>query len=285
MCSKIRDYAITWNNYTEENYQTLKAFKCRYIVIGREICPTTGTPHLQAYFYMSSARSWASIQHELHGACIKDRYSTPEAAANYCKKTDPDYYERGDIPKQGKRTDVEMVRDELRSGTGMRGVVRVATNLQCIKIAEAILKYEEPKRDWVPEILWYWGPTNSGKSKQAHKDFKDVDFYRKTSNTEKWWDGYDGHENVIFDDFVFPDKILDYKNWLDLFDRYSCSVQTKGGMRQLRAKKMIVTSAQNPYEMLKHFDQGGAEFFRRITAVFEFSVGLPPILTLRAENT
>lgn len=280
MSSKVRDYAGTWNNYTQENYDAVVALDTRYLIVAKEIGDGTddvplGTPHLQFYIYFDSPRSFNSIQKLIKGAHFEPRYakSTPEQASNYCKKSDPDYFERGDLPKQGKRTDVEIVRDQLQAGGGMRGVVKVATNLTSIRIAEMILKYEEPKRDWVPVIIWYWGATNTGKSRQAHEDFKGHDFYRKTSNSEKWWDGYDAHPYVIIDDFVFPEncKVQDYKNWLDIFDRYSCQIQTKGGVRQFLARKIIVTSSRNPYVALAGHEQGGAEFIRRISEIREFT--------------
>jgi len=270
MTTKFRDYCVTWNNYTEENYQALVALDTQYLIIGKEI-GESGTPHLQAYFYFTSQRSFKSLQKQLYGAHIEPRMakSTPAQAAEYCKK-DGDFFERGVCPEQGKRNDVELVRDQLKQGNGMRGVVKVATNLQSIKIAEAILKYEEPKRNWKPKITWYWGLTGTGKSLKAHKDFEGKDYYRKSSTSEKWFDGYDAHEYVIFDDFLFPENKKEYNYWLDVFDRYSCVVQTKGGIRQFLAKEIIVTSSRCPVGALKEFDQAGGEFLRRIDTILEF---------------
>ena len=277
---KFRDYCITWNNYTEENYAALLGLPTKYLVIGKEI-GASGTPHLQVYFYYDNPRSFKSTQKILCGAHIEPRIakSTPAQAAAYCKK-DGDFFERGDCPEQGKRNDVELVRDQLKTGQGMRGVVRVATNLQSIKIAESILKYEEPKRNFKPHIVWYWGTTGTGKSLEAHRVFDSTDFFRKSSTTEKWFDGYDAHPNVIFDDFLFPDSKKEYNYWLDVFDRYACVVQTKGGIRQFLAKEIIVTSSINPVVALQGFQQGGAEFLRRIDSIYEFRSGLHPLLTL-----
>jgi len=268
---KYRDFAFTWNNYTEENYQAVLSLDTSYLIIAKER-GASNTPHLQGYFYFKSQRHWTAIQKKLKGAHIKPRYpkSTPAKAANYCKKDDLDYFERGELPEQGKRNDVELVREQLRDGNGMRGVVKVATNLASIKIAECILKYEEPKRNWKPKVTWYWGLTGTGKSEKAHIDFEGRDCYRKSSTSEKWFDGYDAHECVIFDDFLFPENKKEYNYWLDVFDRYSCVVQTKGGIRQFLAKEIIVTSSTDPRESLKHFQQSGAEFLRRIDSIIEF---------------
>ena len=43
---------FTINDYSEEDIQEMKMFGteyCTYIVFGKEIAPSTGTPHLQGY--------------------------------------------------------------------------------------------------------------------------------------------------------------------------------------------------------------------------------------------
>lgn len=261
MCSnKSRDYCYTLNNWTQDEYDRHIAFEAQYHVIGKEI-GKEGTPHLQCYIYFTNPRSWNAVQKMMPRCHIEPTKGTPKEASDYCKK-DGDFIEKGTCPQQGKRTDVEVVREELAMGNGIRGVVRRATNLQQIKIAESILKYEEPKRTWKPEVFWYWGLTGTGKSRQAHIDFEGTDFYRKTANTGKWWEGYDAHENVLIDDLDannFP-----YKNLLDLLDRYECRIECKNGTRQFLAKKIIITASICAQEMFYHEHQNGAELLRRI---------------------
>lgn len=47
-----RYWCFTWNNYSVEEFDKLLTYEpdiCKHIVIGREVCPTTGTPHIQGY--------------------------------------------------------------------------------------------------------------------------------------------------------------------------------------------------------------------------------------------
>lgn len=48
-----RHWCFTWSNYTEKDIENLGSLKdsdkIRYLGFGKEICPTTGTPHLQGY--------------------------------------------------------------------------------------------------------------------------------------------------------------------------------------------------------------------------------------------
>lgn len=264
--TKSRDYCYTLNNYTQEEYETILGLDAQYQVIGKEV-GAEGTKHLQGYIYFSNPRSFNAVKKLLPRAHLERTSGTPEQASAYCKK-DNDFYEIGTCPRQGKRTDVEVVREELHLGNGIRGVVRRATNLQQIKIAEAILKYEEPKRDWKPEVIWYWGLTGTGKSRTAHEDFEGLDFYRKTANTGKWWEGYDAHEFVLIDDMALGN--YEYKNLLDLLDRYECRVECKNGTRQFLAKKIIITASFPPDVMFQHEDQSGKEIIRRIDLVKRF---------------
>lgn len=92
---------------------------------------------------------------------------------------------------------------------------------------------------------WYWGSTGVGKSHAAFKDFPDA--YRKTSSN-KWWDGYDGHENVIIDDF---DKTHNYQGYhLKIWaDRYAFIAEQKGGAVMIRPKAIVVTSNYHPKDI------------------------------------
>lgn len=288
--SKCRDYCLTWNNYPIDGVEQCQKFfeSAQYYVIGKEV-GESGTPHLQMYVYFKNAVSFDSLQKKLNKCHIERKCpkSTPKRASDYCKKgeqtkaewhalheTGPnfgknaDFIEEGELPEQGRRTDVEVVREEIKTGGGMRGVIKVATNLQQIKLAEYILKYEEPKRDWKPIVHWYWGLTGTGKSRGAHTYFEGKDFFRKTANTGKWFEGYDAHSFVIIDDM--DDKSYPYKNLLDLLDMYACTVETKGGSRQFLAREIIITASEHPQSLFQFEDQGGNELLRRIDDIVQF---------------
>jgi len=260
---KSRDYCYTLNNYTQDEYEALGRISCRYHIYGKEV-GENNTPHIQGYIYFVNPRAFSSMKKLMPRAHIETTQGSPQHNQTYCSKQ-KDFIEIGECPKQGKRTDVEIVREELAMGNGMRGVVRRATNLQQIKIAEAVLKYEEPKRDWKPHVVWYYGLTGTGKSKRAHEEFQGTDYYRKTTNTGKWWEGYDAHENVIIDDL--DKNLFSYKALLDLLDRYETRIECKNGTRQFLAKRIIITASQCPQHIFGNEDQDGAELIRRIDSI------------------
>ncbi|MGL6009820.1 MAG: hypothetical protein ACRC1D_10235 [Culicoidibacterales bacterium] len=104
-------WCITVNNYTTEDYATIKekAFTdiTTYCVIGKEVA-TSGTPHLQAFIVFFNNQSPTSVKN-LFGtrAHIELAKGTTVQAATYCKK-DNCYEEWGNMPtNQGKRTDID----------------------------------------------------------------------------------------------------------------------------------------------------------------------------------
>lgn len=60
-----RRFRFTWCNYTPANVEGLKAItaeKCDYLTFGFEICPTTGTPHLQGYIELNDSMRMGAVK-------------------------------------------------------------------------------------------------------------------------------------------------------------------------------------------------------------------------------
>lgn len=269
--SKHRAYVFVLNNWTDEELYQIKQLKYKYIIIGDEHAPTTGTPHLQGYVSFKNPISWNSLKSVIPRARIAPAKGTAEHNQVYSSK-EKVLFEDGEPPKQGKRTDLQNIKEYITQtpNPNMRDVcLNIATNYQSIRTAEVMLKYLEPKRDpaIAPQVLWYCGPTGTGKTRKAHEENPDA--YVK-DNSNKWWCGYDQHECVIIDDMRY--NTFDYHKLLTLTDRYPNQVECKGGNRQMVAKKIIITSPFTPEEMFAdrvHEDLG--QFTRRITEIKIFT--------------
>lgn len=48
--SRCRSWCFTWNNYPAAYQPVLDQLDVRYLCVGEEIAPGTGTPHLQGNF-------------------------------------------------------------------------------------------------------------------------------------------------------------------------------------------------------------------------------------------
>lgn len=257
-----RSWCFTVNNYEEEEYDNLLNYECRYIVIGKEV-GEGGTHHLQGYIEFGKPMRLAACKKINKRAHWEVRKGTAIEASVYCQK-EGKFEERGKIGKQGKRTDLDGVR-QLAAESGMRAVTCVS-NLQQIKVAEKYLSYNEEPRDWVPEVTWLWGKTGVGKSRSARKLLNPDDTYTKNEGS-KWWCGYDSHSDVIIDDF--RDSWWSITEMLSLLDCYEKRVEFKGGQRQFRARRIVITSAVKPEDCYRGTGEKIKQLLRRIQKVEE----------------
>lgn len=265
---RSRAWVVTINNYTDEQYEDVKEYisKTEYGIVGKEIGEQNGTPHLQIYFRLKNATTFKALKKRFPTAHIAAAKGNDEQNNKYCSK-ESEYYEHGTISQQGKRTDLDEIRDIIKTTGRMSDVVMVATSYQSVKMAEQILKYHEPKRDFKPYVRWYWGAIGTGKTKNAIEIFGDEPYYT-TMETAKWWDGYDAHKCLLIDDM--RKNFTTFNNLLRILDRYAFSIETKGGTRQLLANHIIITSCYPPTEM---FDtrEDIQQLIRRIDEIKEFN--------------
>lgn len=262
---KVRDYCFTCNNYTPLQIETVKALKYKYLVFGFEIAPTTGTPHLQGYIYLKSAMSQQAIRKALKGFSLYKCGGTAQQNYDYCTK-DNNFFQDGTMPEQGKRTDIDKVREIVTETGRMRDVVATAQSYQSIRVAEVYLTYHEKKRDWMPHIKWFWGPTGTGKSHMARELLPNA---YVCGETNQWWQGYDAHEDVIINDF--RPEFCKFATLLNLFDKYAQMVMTKGGSRQLLAKRMVITCPEHPKDLFEgRVSEDIQQFIRRLKEIRYF---------------
>lgn len=266
---QLRHFCFTINNYTSTDIEQVKNLPYKYLIFGYEV-GENNTPHLQGYCSLKSLSRFTTLKKLLPRAHFEKAMGNWESNFRYCSK-DGKFEEFGERPRPGARTDLDHCRD-LALHEGMRAVTAECT-MQQIRVAEKFLEYNEPARDWAPEVIWLWGESGAGKSRLARE--LTTDPYTKNVGT-KWWNGYDRHEHVIIDDF--RDSWWDLTYLLGLLDRYEFRVETKGGMRQFLAKKIVLTSVTPPLECYKYAkNEPIKQLLRRITSVTEVGGNTTPL--------
>jgi hypothetical protein len=106
--SRKMNWAFTWNNYTEDDIKSIteewikKMPDMRCVVFGREIAPTTGTPHLQGLFVYSKLKSFKQVKEMMPKEVRFSQMRKPlEANLRYCEK-DGKFTRVGDVPMSQK---------------------------------------------------------------------------------------------------------------------------------------------------------------------------------------
>lgn len=231
----------------------------------------SGTPHLQGYIELSTACRLAAMRSWLPGAHFETRKGTRDQARAYCQKEDTRVagpFERGDwgAGGAGARADLQAVKRKLDDGASMATIWddHFETTLRYYRGFQEYKKIKTGNRAWKTEVYVFWGLSGSGKSSRVQSMAPNA--YWKTR--DEWWCGYEGHDDVVLDDFYgwLPWDLL-----LRLLDRYPLDVNAKGGGRRFVAKRIFITSNKSPEEWypnildktpllrriehLEHFDQ------------------------------
>ena len=288
MCDRRRNWCFTLNNYTENQCKFINELECAYCVYGFEFTEQK-VPHLQGYIEFTKAKTFNTMKKLIPEWHVEGRRGNAKDASNYCKKGEQPhkewekYKEKGanfgknakfnergvlSTDRQGARKDLDYVR-ETALDEGMR-VVTSLYNCQQIRVAEKFLVYNDKKRDWHEgpcNVVVIWGESGTGKSQgvREYLEKRDIYYYVKNTST-KWWDGYDGEETVIIDEFRDTWWELDY--FLGLVDKYEFRVEYKGGTRQMRARNFYITTDLEPGSWFVG-QRPGKQVVRRITKVFK----------------
>lgn len=94
------------------------------------------------------------------------------------------------------------------------------------------------------ENLWLYGQPGCGKSQYVYRTYPNA--YRKDQS--KWWDSYQGEEEVVLEDLDTNALGHHLKIWAD---NYACNGEVKGAKVPLMHKTFIVTSNYLPSELWK----------------------------------
>jgi len=271
LSKRSRSWCFTLNNpkadITADVYERIGA---RYIVVGDEK-GAEGTPHHQGYITFPNAVRFATAKDKLPDGChIEAAKGSASQNRTYCTKQST-LIEFGDVPRRGRRTDLEEVREQVDAGCTMCEICDTARSFQAIRGAEVLLKYKEPQRnpDDPLDIYWFWGPSGSGKTLTAYRTAPDA--WWSNAKGLQWWDGYDRHDDIILDDFR-PEHCM-FDEMLRVCQGYPLRVPVKGGFRQLLAKRIFITCPWPPGVCFRAVSghENLYQITRRIKEIREFS--------------
>lgn len=218
-----------------------------------------GTRHVQGFVQFSAKKRLAQVKkleytYTLDSvptvlklfdrAHLEPMQGTAEQARDYCKKEDTRIegpWELGHITTKGKRTDLEDAYNAIvRTGDWSAGGAKISLKYAsgCIKAAS---KFPPPMREDL-KIICIKGDTGIGKTYWAWHTFPDL-FSPYYGNSGIWWDGYEGQETILLEEYRGQ---LPLQKLLQVLDPYPLRLEVKGGCVPARFKFIIITTNTHP---------------------------------------
>lgn len=269
--SESRNYAFTsfaldlFEKYFDES-------KMKYLIIGKEKCPTTGKEHLQGYVNLKSSRNFKYMKKNIfkNGEHFAQCIASPEINIKYCKK-DGDFKEWGTMPNQGKRTDLIKLKDDIMSGERTVRDITLDDPMAFHQYGRTLKEIENIKmqsmyRTEMTEGIWYYGKTDTGKSHRAYEGFN-PDTHYLWCDDHGFWMNYRQQDVVLINEFRGQ---IPYYKLLELVDKYPLNVPVKGGYPvPFISKKVIVTSSLHPREIYHNLSQNDKldQLYRRFKII------------------
>lgn len=250
---EFRHFCFTWNNYENSNWEVtlglaISELNINYIIVGKEVAPSTGTPHLQGYAQLEKKKYFTTLTKWLPGCHITPCNGSSQDNVNYCNKIDNNPIEWGILrtiargrAKQAADWNILLSHaetgdlDYIRENHPREYLIYFRTFKQ---IAVENLKPQAQVRS----CYWLWGKPRVGKSRYCHETWPNA--YWKNAN--KWWDGYKGEQAVVLDD-LGTDHLSEYlKRWAD---RYKIIAEVKTSATALSYDTFVVTSNFHPDQL------------------------------------
>lgn len=244
----------------------------KYLVVGVEVCPKTGVSHKQIYLELWKKSRMTAVKKILQSKTChcEFRKGTRDEARNYCIK-DGDYEEIGvtwvaGIDQTNNRSDLLTKKAMIDAGCSELDLWEedfegMTAHYKAMREYKLLREKQNAKRPKV-HVEVFTGASGSGKSHFASKDYPDAYVVSKGNNGNMWFDGYDGEDTIILDDF--RGNWCTYEMLLKYLDKYKLRIEVKGGSRWAQWTKVIITSVEHPSQWYRCYDY---QLERRISAV------------------
>lgn len=263
MSQPSKSWCLTLNNYTQAEYDSILEWPVTYGVIGKEIAPATGTPHLQAYFTFLKAHRLTALNKLLprgHWLIAKgsdiDNYI-------YCNKS-KDSIVIGSKQAKAASSSLTDAITTIKS-EGLTSLILTDPELY-IRHHSGLERYAarlQTPRNFKPTVIWIYGPTGTGKTRYVYDNHPLNDIYTAPDDL-KFWDGYENQPVTLFDDF--RKDLTKFHTLLKILDRYTYQVNVKNSYRQFNSHTIYITTPYSPQETY-NTREDIQQLIRRITEI------------------
>lgn len=233
----------------------------------RERGHTTGYEHWQLIVWLGKPQRLSYLT-KIFGSGCHWEPTRSEAAEQYVWKLDTaianTQFEFGTKPLQRNNSkDWEEIRTKAITGQLMD--IPADIYVRCYNQLKRIQSDHLQPIALTRTVHVFWGKSGTGKSRRAW-DEAGMDAYPKDPRT-KFWDGYNGHQHVVIDEFRGGIDISHVLRWLD---RYPVIVEIKGSSTVLKAETIWITSNIEPFYWYPDLDMETRTALLRRMQITEF---------------
>lgn len=265
-----------------------KKYKCSYFICSREICPKTGTEHMDGYYEYPSARKWSTENNKFIKFFGSDdcdflkkvrkeqdrgegygwvKLALGSSGENWDytrKEKDVRWWEFGEPAEQGVRKDLLQYKRDIMERTMTVDDITVQDPMtyhqygRTLNALEDIaLRRTHRGGRFMTKGIWYYGSTGCGKSHRAFHNEKGEplkqDEYYNVPKDGRWWDGYKQQDIVIINEFRGH---IPYDDMLAMVDKWDYEVSRRGREPMpFVSKLVIVTSSKTPEQVYCNRDE------------------------------
>lgn len=268
------DQELDYSLLTSAPFELFES-ECMHYMVYQIEKADTGHLHVQGFLSLKSKQRTSGVKKIHKTAHWEKARGTPKQAADYCKKIESRIagpWEWGIQPdERGKKSQTALAIERIKAGASMstvaaeypEAIVRSGRGLQ------QLIHLLRPSPSWRNlDITWIYGVTGVGKTRQAFgskcADGRDPYIVILPGH---WWDGYEGQDTIIFDDFYGQVPIADM---LRLLDGYPLQMEVKGTFCSAHWTKVFITSNVHPDNVYRGGtvpDEVKLAFMRRIKNV------------------
>lgn len=245
--------------------------KIKYLICQEEICPDTQRHHIQGYVEFKGQHLLSGVKEIFHDPAlhVEKRRGTVSQACDYCRKADSavpgTQFEVGKCSASAQHTKEEIIKRIKRGETNLSLIEEFPSQFLTSYRGIDRVRFEYAKskaqewRDLTVRVLY--GRTGTGKTRSVFSSYRGRLFKLDPANNV-WWDGYDGEEVLLIDDFY---GWIKYGTLLNYLDGYPMRLDVKGSFTWAMWTKVFITSNKHPREWYK--DGIPAALARRITSI------------------
>jgi len=246
----------------------------RYAIYQLEV-GVSGTFHWQGYFELFNPAKLATIRKfdGLGTGHFEQRLGTRDQARDYCRKADTrvpnsDPVEFGSFGAggQGRRTDLADACSLIKDGKTLREVSAEHPET-VVKYARGLRVYRSlvlQPRDFKTECTILYGAPGVGKSHWCSVEGagKTICWAPAMDKGAVWFDGYDGQEILVLDDYRGE---ISFTMLLRLLDKYPYKVPIKGDFVEFVSRQVYITTNLDPRTWYQYYGNMLAALERRVT--------------------